>query len=497
MDLRLAFRQISKYNVSNYARKAGMFMDMQYNDTPRTPNPRRRRRTKFQIFKEAYLPTIILAVTIVLILVFIIGSAVRGPKTDDPTPTGTSSTTSTAPTESSGSNLATEQAMRAKYLIAQAKLLAQDYDYDGALALLETFEGNMADFEDLTKVYNDYRNIRDNMVAWDAADVYNLSFHQLIADTNRAFPDREYGSSYKKNFITISEFNAILQQLYDNGYVLVSLDDFYAQEFNSSSGRDVFVQKQLMLPAGKKPIMLTQTNTNYYTYMIDSNGDGKADAGADGFACSLRYDGRFYNELVNADGSISTGSYDLVPLLEDFIAENPDFSYKGARAIISFSGYDGILGYRVNSPKLSASDLQAERDGAAALITALKDAGYQLACYSFENYDYTNMSASSIQTDLKKWAEQITPWLGQVDILVFAKDGDIGNEAVYTGSKFNVVYNAGFRYFLGSGDAPWNQVNDLYVRHNRINVTGSNLQNHADWFADLFVATSVLDSARS
>ena len=33
------------------------------------------------------------------------------------------------------------------------------------------------------------------------------------------------------------------------------------------------------------------------------------------------------------DGTVSAGSYDLVPILNDFIDEHPDFSYKGAKAI--------------------------------------------------------------------------------------------------------------------------------------------------------------------
>ena len=51
-------------------------MEMQTNEPIRTPAPRRRRRSKAQIFKEAYLPTIIMAITIVLVLVFIMGIAV-------------------------------------------------------------------------------------------------------------------------------------------------------------------------------------------------------------------------------------------------------------------------------------------------------------------------------------------------------------------------------------------------------------------------------------
>ena len=47
------------------------------NDTPRPINPRRRKRSKMKIFKEAYLPVIIAGLALVLIIVFIIGSISR------------------------------------------------------------------------------------------------------------------------------------------------------------------------------------------------------------------------------------------------------------------------------------------------------------------------------------------------------------------------------------------------------------------------------------
>lgn len=480
-----------------------MIMEMSPNDIPRSQLPRRRRRSKMQIFKEAYLPTIILAVTIVLIIVFIIGAAVSSsdPKPSDPLSTG-NGTTSTAPTEPGADvtepTVSPELNQEAARLLALAQQQAAGYDYEAALATLSQFSGDIDQFPALSNAYQEYSNIQMNMVSWKASDVLNLSFNLLIADPERAFVDPDYGNSYRRNFVTVSEFTAILQQLYENGYVLVSMDDFYHEEFNASIGRYVFAESEIQLPAGKKPLMITETHANYYTYMTDSNGDGKPDGGADGFASRLCHDGTsFYNELVNADGSVSTGSYDVVPLLEDFIAVNPDFSYKGARAIIAFSGYDGVLGYRINSSRLGAAALQAERDGAAAIIEALKSAGYDLACYTFGNYDYGAMTPTRVQKDIQDWLDQIAPWVGSIDILVYARESDIAGTESYSGnSKFNVLYNAGFKYFLGVGNTPWNQVDDQYVRHNRLCVTGSNLVNNSGLYAALFDAESVLDRAR-
>lgn len=468
-------------------------MVMQNEQTPIIRKPVRRKRTKLQIFKEAYLPTIILATAFVLILVFIIGGAVNRNSAGETQPPETSST-ATPTTEDRTAELLAQEASN---LIIQAEILAGNYDYAGAIAKLESFSGDISQFPTLTEARDRYQQILDSMVAWNASDVVNLSFHVLIADPERAFVDKTYGSSYKKNFVTVTEFEAILEQLYANGYVLVNLNNFYSTTYNASSGRDVYTETALLLPEGKTPIMLTETNANYYNYMVDSNNDGKPDAGADGFACKLHYDGEFYNELVNADGSISTGAFDLVPILENFIESNPDFSYRGARATIAFTGYDGVLGYRINEKSLSEEALQEERDGAAAITQALRDAGYILACYTYDNLTYSAKDAATIQSDLKKWAEEITPWIGQIDVLAFPRDGDIGDTNNYSGSKFNVLYNAGFRYFLGSGETPWNQVDDLYVRHNRLLVTGSYLLNKPELYAGMFDPTAILDTARS
>lgn len=505
-------------------------METPINDTPQTPytpRPRRRRRSKWQLFKEAYLPTIILAVTVVLIIVFVIG-AISDKDQPDGTKPPVGSTPAASDTQNPGSTGGTEQPtdqtqptqtppsqtqpvetpgkpqptlpeelrQEVNDRLAHAKELADAYDYDAALAMIAGFSGNMEDVPELLTAYQHYMNLKRNAVSWKASDVVNLSFHVLITDTDRAYKDPSWASQYKKNFVTVSQFTNILEQLYENGYVLVSLEDFYYQEFNSSSGRYYYKEKELRLPAGKKPIMITETNANYYSYMVDPDKNGVPDKNGAGFASRLCYDGtRFYNEYVGADDKIYTGSYDVVPLLEDFIAEHPDFSYKGARAIIAFSGYDGVLGYRINSSKLSGDALQAERDGAVAIVEALKNAGYELACYTYDNSNYSTMAASKVQTDIQNWLDQIAPVIGHLDILVFAKDVDIAGTESYSGnSKFNVLYNAGFRFFVGTSKSPWNQVDEQYVRHNKINVTAELLRDEPELYEGLFDPDAVKNS---
>ncbi len=478
-----------------------MRMDGQETITTQTPNPRRKRRTKMQIFKEAYLPLIIVAVTFVLMLVFIIGGISKHTSVENPSsdPAITDSTSSNGPTEPTVDELTAQLEAEADALILQAAALIPDYDYAGAIAILETFSGDIAAFPRIQAVHAEYTAQLASMVPWTGAQVQNLSFHLLIADPGRAFPDTTYGKSYRKNFITVLEFSAILQQLYDNDYILVSLSDLYELQYDASSGQDVYVAKTLLLPPGKTPVMLTETNANYYNYMTDSDGDRKPDGGADGFAYKLCYDGSsFYNQLILPDGSQVTGAYDMVPILEAFLAEHPDFSYRDARAIIAVSGYDGVLGYRVNSTHLSEAERQAECDAAAALVAALRETGYEIACFTYENWDYSEKTAMQIQDDLQKWTDKIASVIGPTHIMVLPKEGDVAGEESYSGNgKFNIMYNAGYRIFLGTGTAAWDQVEDRYVRHNRLMVTGSYLTKYPERFAGLFDPATVLDPYRA
>jgi hypothetical protein len=442
--------------------------------------PVRRKKTKWQIFKEAYLPTVILAVTVILIIWFIIGGAVRRNSqetvpTDPPAPS------------TEATNLASRYQEQANDLLERAAAAAENYDYEDAVTILSSFEGNMADFPALQSTYEEYVTIVNEMVVWnDPGKIPTLSMHMLIADPELAYNDKQYGSSYKKNFITTDQFRDILDQLYANDCVLVDLLDVYEEMYDEGTGKIVYVPRELLLPAGKQPILLVETQVNYYAYMLN----GAKDNLPDGFASKLCVDenGVFYNEMPLADGNIVTGAYDMVPILEQFIEDNPMFSYHGARAILAVSGYEGLFGYRVTS-SLSAEDLAAEEEAAARLCAALQDAGYRIGCYTYSNIDYGKQGASAIQEDLQKWNDKILPMLGEYgcNILVYAREADIaGKDADYSGSKFNVMYNAGYRFFLGANSESYSQIGDQYVRHDRLCITGEYLTKYPERFEGLF-----------
>lgn len=432
------------------------------------PNPRRRRRNKSKNFREVYLPFILVAVA-VLVIIGIVAAVASGSGDDD---------TTKGPNSGSSKK-------QAEKLLTQAEELAASYDYEGALKVLNGFKGNLKDFPEIEDAIESYTTVIETMVIWKAGSVYDLSFHTLIADLEKALADKTYGQKgggqYNKNFITVDEFSTILQKLYDGGYVLVSLSDLYEYDETAKS----YTEKELKLPADKKPVMLTETLCNYYTYMSSCHG----------FATKLCYNSKegFYNEMVTSDGKTVTGAYDLVPILEDFIKQHPNFSYKGARATLALSGDDGIFGYRISSDSLSTEALEKECADAKALVKALRDAGYTIASYTYGNVSYTSVDV--IRSDLQKWESKIAPVVGQTDIMVFAKGSDIGT-SYNNNSRFDALYEKGFRYFMGSSNNLFSSTGSKYVRHNRLMVTGSNLYNHSSWFKDIMSIDDILDTSR-
>ena len=459
--------------------------------------PARKERRKpvspMRRFKNETLPLIITGITGLLIVVFIIGSIGRlitNIKIDRETELKASE---------AAQNEAERQDREANDLLRDAALLAAGYDYDAAIAKLEGFSGDKSKYPDIEVRLSEYKQQRSTLVAHnDPSQIPNLSFHMLIADPARAFTDAEWGGQYNRNFVTVDEFEQILEYLYTGGYVLVDFDDFVAETVTGDT--ITYSSQSLYLPDGKKPFMLTQTMVNYFAYMIDGNDDGVADKDGAGFASRLVVrNGEVKAEMVTATGETVVGNYDLVPILEDFIEAHPDFSYKGARAILAVTGDEGIFGYRTNKTVIDTKG-QAYYDqqvaGAQEVVAALKDAGYKFASYTYANKKYGDLAASDIRNDITNWTSEVLPIIGSCDILVYAKESDISSTGDYTGSKFNVLEQAGFRYFISNASTASCKIAGNYIRQLRVMVTGTKMAHAAATYKDWFDAQSLLNDLR-
>lgn len=461
---------------------------------------RRRKREKKRIFKEVYLPAIIAGLALLLILSFIVGSvsnALTVKKNKD----------SAAQVEAQQQASAADAAeVEFKRTMAQVESLVTGYDYQGAIDLLNEYLNG----------YNGSNNtFREQAVAKQAAlvneqnqlvelkdvtTIPNLSFHVLMADASRACNKNVSGADmaglYNKNFVSVEEFSRILNQLYSSNYVLVDFDSF-VYKATGVDGNDEFGAKSIYLPQGKKPVMITETMVNYFEYMVDPDKDGTLDGTGHGFANKLVLDenGDIKAAYVDANGQSLVGNYDLVPVLESFIQEHPDFVYQGARAILAVSGTEGVFGYRTNTSYVSRFG-QAFYDNevieAKKVVAALREKGYTIASYTYSNQAYRRMTTLQIQTEVTNWTNQITPVLGEVDTMVFARASDIES---YSGTTFDVLYRSGIRYFLNSGSSPRVDINKTFVRQTRLMVTGETLAWYSSQFTSYFDSNVVLDVA--
>ncbi len=425
------------------------------------PNPRRvRKPNPMKVFKEQYLPYIILVAAGLMILIFVIGAKLSEPK-DLPDP-------------SDDGRIDELMAQEVDHLKEQAAKLAQMYDHEGALALLAGYTGGMNTEQSLVDLYKQYQAELDQMVIWnDLAQVPGLSFRTLVADLEKAKADPDRGSRYQKSYVTVEQFSAILQQLYDNGYVLVSLYDF-AVPSTDAEGVVTLAPASIKLPAGKKPILLTQEGVNYYDHTQASGGFATCltlDAGGE-ITCAMKAD----------DGSTVLGNFDFVPILNAFLAEHPDFSYRGSKATLALSGFDGLLGY----------DLTEEKSIKEVLKKLRKD-GYDIACYTYADMRYGDYGVVGIQEDLDLWTENILPLFGKTDILVYPTGGDVKGQEPYSGSKYEALQAFGFRYYSGTGEGiQWGMTTLDYARHIRTVVTPDNMKNHPEYFTGLFDSAVVL-----
>lgn len=478
-------------------RKVVTDMDEYRNDPKRSANPRRRKKTKLQIFKETYLPFVIIGVAVIFILICIIGAITRGVQKNRYEEQLALEASNALEQEKA------QLALEEQQLLTEADALAAGYDYDAAIAILNTFRGNISEYPTINARKAQYERERSEMVAWDdPSQIANLSFQMLIADLRMGLKHHSHAQSINRNFITTTEFSKILQELYDNGYILVSPED-YLTKTSSADGQTVYTPKTLYLPSGKKPIVLTQTNVNYNLYLIDTNGDKLADKNGGGFASKLVLDssGDITCEMVNSNGQIVTGDFDLVPILDAFVEENPDFSYRGAKAVLALTGYNGLFGHRTNAEAVDYFGQAAYDEAvlqAKTIAEKLRSSGYVLACYTYENIAYGDASVAQIQKDLERWNNEVVPILGKIDILVYAQNSDIASGKTYSGEKYDLLKKNGFSYFIGfcNGNATWFHADTGYARQGRILVTGASLAHNADWFMGMFYASNILESGR-
>ena len=386
-----------------------------------------------------------------------------------------------------------------KKIYKRAKLYSQQYNYDKAIKVLKEssyYETNSR-FQHAVEVY---QKKKDSCVSWPIDQVTHVFYHTLIADTSKAFDGDYKAADYDQVMTTIDEFNKITQSMYDKGYVMVNIYDLAKVDENGNMSAG-----EILLPPGKVPFVLSQDDVCYYHYM-----DG------DGFATKLVVDenGKIRNEYVNDDGSVSVGDYDMVPLIDRFVEEHPDFSYRGAKGIVALTGYNGILGYRTDISYETRPDdldqnkvdwlnshpdfnLDTEREEAKKVAQAMKEEGWVFASHTWGHLNVSQISLERLQADTQKFKENVDPLIGGTDIIIFAFGADLTGVEDYSGDKFEYLKSQGYNYYCNVDSSKYYvQLRDRYFRMGRRNLDGYRMYYNPDLLTDLFDASSVFDSAR-
>ena len=397
-------------------------------------------------------------------------------------------------------------------VLNEAEFLALSYDYDSAIEILKSYETYEEDTRFIDKIA-EYEDIKASCVPVNIKEVTHIFYHSLVVDPERAFANQEKNPQAAGNnqwMTTISEFQKITQEMYDRGYVMVSIHDLY-EEVVDENGDTKFVEGTIMLPPGKKAFVLSMDDLSYY-----HSYDGY------GYASKMVLDenGEPACEYIKADGTVVTGAYDVVPLMDAFVKEHPDASYKGAKGIIALTGYNGILGYRTDISYTSITDdldyvkkvwikehpdfdIEKERAEAKKVAQAMMDNGWEFASHTWGHLHIRDVGIERLQRDTTKWLENVAPLIGGTDTIIFAHGQDLSGWGKYDESdeKYQYLREQGFKVFCNvdsSKYATW--LGKDYLRQGRRNLDGYRIYYNAigeqNNVSDIFDASEVLDPDR-
>ena len=467
---------------------------------------RRKRRPKWQRVLRKYWPTIRFGLVCLVLLVLLIYagklvvSLISGTiRRDDPTET-------VQPTETQPSFDQMQAEVDA--LIKQADFVAAGYDYERATDMLKESEYYDQFAEKLDAKAAAYAEAETKLVSYDKMnEITHVFFHTLVVDVDRCFDGDFREKGYNLYMTTVDEFLKMMESMYERGYVLVSPYDV-AYEVTDESGTH-FTYGDIRLPEGKIPFVMSQDDVNYYGYMIGDEDPellrpAVANANGDGFAHKIIIgeDGYPTCEYYDADGNLLVGDYDLVPILERFIQEHPDFSYRGARAVLGMTGYEGVFGYRTkpgHADYMSAEAYQKEVEEAKKVAQCLRDHGWILASHTYGHPSLGKIDVEKVASDTQKWEDTVESIIGKCDIILYPNGSDIAGIEKYTmdNEKFEILYNSGIRYFYNvDSNIHWCQLGSNYFRGGRRNLDGYRMYNHPHKLDDLFDSAAIFDPAR-
>ena len=325
--------------------------------------------------------------------------------------------------------------------------------------------------------------------------VEHLFFHPVIAYPELAFDGDRQSDGFDDWMVTADEYVKILNSLYEKGYVLVDIADCWSEATNEN-GEVRMVKNTLYLPEGKKPLILSYDDVNYYEYMLENGFTYKLIIGEDGKLWSWGLDSQG-QEVVSRD-------LDAVTILDKFVEEHPDFSPFGAKGCLSLTGYEGILGYRTQTdsenwtPEREANR-QKEIEAVKPIVAELKRTGWTFGSHTWGHISLNTRTYETVTADMQKWFDEVGSLVGETPVLFYPFGGRLdGDDVKQSGPAFQWMQQQGFRIFCSVGIDSWSKCkSDISaVICDRLHPDGTTLRGSdkvLSWYSQFYDARDIID----
>ena len=314
-----------------------------------------------------------------------------------------------------------------------------------------------------------------NLVPY-SGPVQHIFFHPLIAYPKLTFDGDAQERGFNDYFVTIDEFKGVIQSLYEKDYILIDINMLI--EEREEGDKKIIERSKLMLPEGKKPLIISIDDMNYYDYMRENGTIYKL---------VLDDEGKVATYSLTADGEELSYDNEIIPILDRFVEAHPDFSFNGAKGVIALTGYEGVLGYRTNdldSPKYSK-----ERESVLAVIKKLKEMGWTFASHGYGHRDAAKISLDKLIADTNKWRKEVGSLVGPTKVYIYP----YGSRVLPDDPKFQALVDAGFNILCAVGSQAYEKMGPNALMQDRRHIDGIGLIQQRDRFLDLFDSYKLID----
>ncbi|HBN82745.1 MAG TPA: hypothetical protein DDZ89_02775 [Clostridiales bacterium] len=366
--------------------------------------------------------------------------------------------------------------------IDEIKTLMSSYDYNKAVSKVDEYLVSYPDNATLLELKQTSQKNLSELYEY-TGPLYHIFFHSLIVYNKKAFDGDFMEQGYNYWMTTTEECQKILEQLYERNYVLYDI-----RKLITTNPDGTVSKNKIMVPKGKKPIILSIDDVSYYDYMK-----------TDGFATRLIIDenGKVANLTIAPDGSeVISRDHDVMPMVDKFVEEHPDFSYQGAKGIMALTGYEGVLGYRTNNPdEKNKEEIQALTAQAKEVADAMKANGWLFSSHSYTHADTFSdgvFGLDFLKTDNQRWKKEVSPIIGDTNIYITP----FGYQLKPGSESYNYLVSEGFNILCAVGGMPYVSYDAKAVRMDRQNLDGFMMTYNKNLVKDLIDPDYTIDKSR-